>query len=217
MAAAIEAGIDRLFQIGGAHAVARWPTAPGRCRAWTRLSARATNGWRRQKRWSAATARSISTPGRPRFSSSPRADRRAGLPRILIAQAEHDPDARAILVTTNRRLAERRAREPWSGCATRRSGARVARSTRRRSSCAAIMRERCRSPTKRRRSTWSSRTKRWRRRSRRRGRVCRSLDGPSRRRLRDRIQSRAADGRRGAVSRRPQRRRFRPPGVGSTA
>ena len=52
-----------------------------------------------------ATARSTSTPARPRSSIVAGAGRPAWIAADLIAQAEHDPDARAILITWSRRLA----------------------------------------------------------------------------------------------------------------
>ena len=67
---------------------------------------------RRQGARRRATARSISTPARPRSSSSPAADGRRGLPPTSIAQAEHDPDARAIFITWSRALADARRRAP---------------------------------------------------------------------------------------------------------
>ena len=84
----------------------RWPTAPPRCRASTRSSGPATATWPRPRRWSPPTAASTSTPARPRSSSSPRAARADWIAADLIAQAEHDPDARAVLITPSRTLAE---------------------------------------------------------------------------------------------------------------
>ena len=44
----------------------------------------------------------------------------------LIAQAEHDPDARAVLITPSRRLADRVAAEVDTRGAGQRAGTRVA-------------------------------------------------------------------------------------------
>ena len=62
-------------------------------RAWQRATSP------RRKRWSPPTARSTSSPDRARLSSSSAAGRPAWIAADLIAQAEHDPDARAILIT----------------------------------------------------------------------------------------------------------------------
>ncbi len=84
----------------------RSPTAPPRCRAWTRSSGPATATSRPPRRSSPPTAASTSTPARPRSSSSPPRGRAAWIAADLIAQAEHDPDARAVLITPSRTLAE---------------------------------------------------------------------------------------------------------------
>ena len=107
LAAAREAGVTRLFRIGGAHAIAAlaYGTAtiprvdkivgPGNALR------RGGEGARRR-----ANARSTSTPGRARSSSSSATGRPAWIAADLIAQAEHDPDARAI----SHHAASRRAR-----------------------------------------------------------------------------------------------------------
>jgi histidinol dehydrogenase len=94
MAAALEAGVTRLFRVGGSRdrrarlltaTIPRVDVGPG-----NRYVAAA-------KRSSPAAARSTSTRARPRSSSSWRWP--AGVDRFdLIAQAEHDPDARAIII-----------------------------------------------------------------------------------------------------------------------
>ena len=111
MAAALEAGVSRLFRIGGAHAVAALAYGTRRCRASTRSSAPATATSPPPRRSSPPTAASTSTPARPRSSSSRRAGPPAWIAADLIAQAEHDPDARAVLITPSRTLAARVARE----------------------------------------------------------------------------------------------------------
>ena len=106
LAAAVEAGVTRLFRMGGAHAIAAlaYGTAtvprvdkivgPGNAYvAWPRRSSR-------------ATAPSISTPARARSSSSStqrrsRVDRR----RSAGAGRARSVDARAILLTSSKRLA----------------------------------------------------------------------------------------------------------------
>ena len=94
-----------------------------RFRASTRSSGPATAGSRRPRRSSPATARSTSTPARPKSSSSPAAGRADWIAADLVAQAEHDPDARSIFITWSRRV--RRARRRGR----RRAGARDATSS----------------------------------------------------------------------------------------
>ena len=89
----------------------RWPTARAPCRAWTRSSGRAIAGCRRPSRSSRPTAASTSTPGPTEILIVTASGPRAWIAADLLAQAEHDPDARAVLITPNRRLAERVARE----------------------------------------------------------------------------------------------------------
>jgi hypothetical protein len=84
----------------------RWPTArDGAARRQDRRVP-ATAGWPRPRRSSRPTAASTSTPARPRSSSS-RAGPADWIAADLIAQAEHDPDARAVLITPSRALAAR--------------------------------------------------------------------------------------------------------------
>lgn len=49
LAAAYVAGVDRVFLMGGAQAVAAWPWAPKASPRWTRLWARGTSLWPRPK------------------------------------------------------------------------------------------------------------------------------------------------------------------------
>jgi histidinol dehydrogenase len=105
MAAAVEAGIDRFFQIGGAHAVSA--LAYG-----TRSVPRVDKIVGPGNRWVAAAKALVSRDCSIDFNAGPteilivaNTGPARWLAADLIAQAEHDPDARAILVTTNRRLA----------------------------------------------------------------------------------------------------------------
>ena len=77
----------------------RSPTARRRFRASTRSSVRATPTWRPPRRWWPPTAPSTSSPDRARSRSYRRPDVPEWIAADLIAQAEHDPDARAILFT----------------------------------------------------------------------------------------------------------------------
>src|SRR5262249_48481887 len=107
MAAALEAGVNRLFRIGGAHAVAALAygtsTVP-------RVDKIVGPGNRYVATAKAYVARDcaidfyagpteiviVAGDGEPRWIAAD-----------LVAQAEHDPDARAIFITWKRRLAER--------------------------------------------------------------------------------------------------------------
>jgi histidinol dehydrogenase len=105
-AAAIEAGVTRLFSMGGAHAIAA--LAYGTARV-PRVDKIVGPGNRY-----VAAAKSLVAPDCPiDFEAGPTelvwATRGAPLEWVacdLIAQAEHDPDARGFLVTTSRRAAE---------------------------------------------------------------------------------------------------------------
>jgi histidinol dehydrogenase len=106
-AAALEAGVDRLFQVGGAHAIAAMAYG-------TRTIARVDKIVGPGNRWVSAAKSLISADCGIDFYAGPTeilivtasgpADWIAA---DLLAQAEHDPDARAVLITTNRGLAER--------------------------------------------------------------------------------------------------------------
>jgi histidinol dehydrogenase len=105
LAAALEAGIDRFFQIGGAHAVAA--LAYG-----TRTIPRVDKIVGPGNRYVAAAKALVSGDCSIDFYAGPteivivaargRADWIAA---DLVAQAEHDPDARAVLITPSRKLA----------------------------------------------------------------------------------------------------------------
>jgi histidinol dehydrogenase len=107
MAAALEAGVSRLFRIGGAHAVAA--LAYG-----TNTIPRVDKIVGPGNRYVAAAKAIVAADCGIDFYAGPteivivaargRADWIAA---DLIAQAEHDPDARAVLITPRRALAER--------------------------------------------------------------------------------------------------------------
>ncbi len=110
MAAALEAGVTRLFRIGGAHAVAALAfgtaTVP-------RVDKIVGPGNRYVAAAKAAVARRCAID----FYAGPTeivivagTGRPAWIAADLIAQAEHDPDARAIFITWSPSLAERVAR-----------------------------------------------------------------------------------------------------------
>ena len=107
MAAALEAGVTRLFRIGGAHAVAALAFGTRRV---PRVDKIVGPGNRYVAAAKAAVARRCAID----FHAGPSeivivagAGRPAWIAADLIAQAEHDPDARAIFITWRRALASR--------------------------------------------------------------------------------------------------------------
>ena len=107
MAAALEAGITRLFRVGGAHAVAA--LAYG-----TTSIPRVDKIVGPGNRYVAAAKALVARHCAIDFYAGPTeivivagAGRPAWIAADLIAQAEHDPDARAVLITWSRLLADR--------------------------------------------------------------------------------------------------------------
>ena len=110
-AAAIEAGVDRLFQVGGAHAIAAMAYG-------TRTVPRVDKIVGPGNRWVSAAKSIVSSDCGIDFYAGPTeilivtaTGPAAAIAADLIAQAEHDPDARAVFITANRRLAEQVADE----------------------------------------------------------------------------------------------------------
>ncbi len=106
-AAALEAGADRLFTIGGAHAVSAMAYG-------TRTVPRVDKIVGPGNRWVSAAKSLVSADCGVDFYAGPTeilivasSGSPASIAADLVAQAEHDPDARAVLVTTSRRLADR--------------------------------------------------------------------------------------------------------------
>src|SRR4051812_8978390 len=111
MAAALEAGVSRLFRIGGAHAIAAMAYG-------TETVPRVDKIVGPGNRWVAAAKALVASDCGIDFYAGPTeivivsAKGPANwVAADLIAQAEHDPDARAVFITPNRRLAERVAIE----------------------------------------------------------------------------------------------------------
>jgi histidinol dehydrogenase len=107
MAAALEAGVTRLFRIGGAHAVAALAFGTGRV---PRVDKIVGPGNRYVAAAKAAVARHCAID----FYAGPSeivivagGGKPAWIAADLVAQAEHDPDARAIFITWSRALANR--------------------------------------------------------------------------------------------------------------
>jgi histidinol dehydrogenase len=110
-AAAIEAGVDQLFQIGGAHAI-------GAMAYGTATVPRVDKIVGPGNRWVAAAKSLVSADCGIDFYAGPTeilvvtaTGPARWIAADLIAQAEHDPDARAVLITSNSRLAARVASE----------------------------------------------------------------------------------------------------------
>ena len=110
MAAAIEAGVTRLFRLGGAHAVAA--LAYG-----TATIPRVDKIVGPGNRYVAAAKAAVAADCAIDFLAGPTeivvvagSGRPSWIAADLAAQAEHDPDARAIFITWSRTLAERVAR-----------------------------------------------------------------------------------------------------------
>jgi histidinol dehydrogenase len=110
-AAAIEADVDRLFRIGGAHAIAAMAYG-------TRTVPRVDKIVGPGNRWVSAAKSLISADCGIDFYAGPTeilivtsSGPARWIAADLLAQAEHDPDARAVMITTNRALAERVAAE----------------------------------------------------------------------------------------------------------
>jgi histidinol dehydrogenase len=105
MAAALEAGVSRLFQLGGAHAIAALAYGTGSV---PRVDKIVGPG----NRWVASAKALVASDCGIDFYAGPSeillvssAGNATWIAADLIAQAEHDPDARAVLITPNRRLA----------------------------------------------------------------------------------------------------------------
>jgi histidinol dehydrogenase len=107
MAAALEAGATRLFRVGGAHAVAALAFG-------TKTVPRVDKIVGPGNRWVAAAKAAVARRCAIDFYAGPTeivivagAGQPAWIAADLIAQAEHDPDARAIFITWSRLLAGR--------------------------------------------------------------------------------------------------------------
>jgi len=105
IAAALEAGIDRFFQIGGAHGIAAMAYGTG-------LVPRVDKIVGPGNKWVSAAKAQVSGDCAIDFYAGPTeilivAEKGPSdwIAADLIAQAEHDPDARAVLITPSQRLA----------------------------------------------------------------------------------------------------------------
>ena len=110
-AAAIEAGVDQVFRVGGAHAIAAMAYG-------TKTIARVDKIVGPGNRWVSAAKSLISADCGIDFYAGPTeilivtaSGPASWIAADLLAQAEHDPDARAVMITTSPALAERVAVE----------------------------------------------------------------------------------------------------------
>lgn len=110
-AAALEAGVDRVFRLGGAQAIAAMAYG-------TALVPRVDKIVGPGNRWVSAAKSIVSADCAIDFYAGPTeilivaaTTPPAWVAADLIAQAEHDPDARAVCITTSRRVAEAIATE----------------------------------------------------------------------------------------------------------
>ena len=111
LAAAVEAGVDRVFRVGGAHAVAAMAYGTASV---PRVSKIVGPG----NRWVSAAKALVAQDCPIDFYAGPteilivvERGRASWIAADLIAQAEHDVDARAVFLTSNRRLATAVAEE----------------------------------------------------------------------------------------------------------
>ena len=212
MVAALEAGVTRLFRIGGAQAIAALAYGTATIPRVDKIVGPGNAYVAAAKALVSADCPIDFSPGRARSVVS--ATRQPEwIAADLIAQAEHDPDARAMLVTPASRLArgcrgrDRQAAAgdgPAAVALAGNGGIVVARSAGEAIALVSGWRRTCRLRQRRRRRAPDAGRHGLRRRA----------GARRRRRLRHRVESRAADRRRRAP-RRPERRRLRAGVVGA--
>ena len=111
MAAAIEAGASRLFRLGGAHAIAALAYGTGTVPRVDKIVGPGNRYVAAAKALVAADCGTDFYAGPSEIVIVSSKGSASWIAADLIAQAEHDPDARAVLITPNRRLAAQVARE----------------------------------------------------------------------------------------------------------
>jgi len=110
MAAALEAGVTRLFRIGGAHAVAALAFGTGTIPRVDKIVGPGNRFVAAAKAYVAGTCAIDFYAGPTEIVIVAGSGRAEWIAADLVAQAEHDPDARSILITWSRTLAARVAR-----------------------------------------------------------------------------------------------------------
>jgi histidinol dehydrogenase len=111
LAAALEAGVSRLFRLGGAHAVAALAYGTATVPRVDKIVGPGNRYVSAAKALVAADCGIDFYAGPTEIVIVATKGPAAWIAADLIAQAEHDPDARAVLITPNRRLADRVAAE----------------------------------------------------------------------------------------------------------
>ena len=106
MAAALEAGVSRLFRLGGAHAIAALAYGTDSVPRVDKIVGPGNRYVAAAKALVAADCGIDFYAGPTEIVIVAARGPAAWIAADLIAQAEHDPDARAVLITPNRRLAE---------------------------------------------------------------------------------------------------------------
>ena len=110
MAAALEAGVTRLFRVGGAHAIAALAYGTASVPRVDKIVGPGNRYVAAAKAYVAADCAIDFYAGPTEIVIVAGGGRPEWIAADLIAQAEHDPDARPILITWKRSLAERVAR-----------------------------------------------------------------------------------------------------------
>ena len=111
LAAAAAAGVTRLFRLGGAHAVAALAYGTETVPQVDKIVGPGNKYVAAAKSWVARDCAIDFQAGPSEILILSEAGNPAWLAADLIAQAEHDPDARAVLITSRARLARAVARE----------------------------------------------------------------------------------------------------------
>src|SRR5204863_1791630 len=107
MAAALEAGVTKMFRIGGAHAIAALAYGTARVPRVDKIVGPGNRYVASAKAYVAADCAIDFYAGPTEIVIVAGQGRADWIAADLIAQAEHDPDARAILITWKRAIAER--------------------------------------------------------------------------------------------------------------
>jgi histidinol dehydrogenase len=110
MAAALEAGVTRVFRVGGAHAIAALAYGTATIPRVDKIVGPGNRYVAAAKAYVAADCAIDFHAGPTEIVVLAGSGRPEWIAADLVAQAEHDPDARALLVTWNRSLADRVAR-----------------------------------------------------------------------------------------------------------
>jgi len=119
MAAALEAGVTRMFRIGGAHAIAALAYGTSRVPRVDKIVGPGNRFVAAAKALVAADCAIDFYAGPTEIVIVARSGRADWIAADLIAQAEHDPDARSIFITWSRPFAERVSRIVDAAAASR--------------------------------------------------------------------------------------------------